>query len=220
MPCTAKKFEANREEMNSYGFPDVDAVLTTRELGRLIKSQGIDFANVEEEAFDAPFGIASGAGAIFGASGGVMEAALRSVYEILTKQELEKLEFEEVRGMQGIKEATVNINGNDIKVAVVHGLGNAKKVMEEIRAGKSDYTFVEIMGCTGGCIGGGGQPIEKTKETKQKRMNALYTIDSNKEHRSSHKNPTIIKLYEEFLGEPNGHKAHVLLHTTYKGRKL
>ncbi|UUV17471.1 NADH-dependent [FeFe] hydrogenase, group A6 [Fusobacteria bacterium ZRK30] len=220
MPCTAKKFEANREEMNSYGFPDVDAVLTTRELGRLIKSQGIDFANVEEEAFDAPFGIASGAGAIFGASGGVMEAALRSVYEILTKQELEKLEFEEVRGMQGIKEATVNINGNEVKVAVVHGLGNAKKVMEEIREGKSDYTFVEIMGCTGGCIGGGGQPIEKTKETKQKRMDALYTIDNGKEHRSSHKNPTITKLYEEFLGEPNGHKAHVLLHTTYKGIKL
>lgn len=220
MPCTAKKFEANRKEMNSYGFPDVDAVLTTRELGRLVKSQGIDFANVEEEEFDAPFGMASGAGAIFGASGGVMEAALRSVYEILTKQELEKLEFEEVRGMQGIKEASVDINGNEIKVAVVHGLGNAKKVMEKIRTGKSDYTFVEIMGCPGGCIGGGGQPIEKTKETKQKRMDALYTIDSGKEHRSSHKNPTIIKLYEEFLGEPNGHKAHVLLHTTYKGRKL
>jgi iron-only hydrogenase group A len=219
MPCTAKKFEANRSEMSSYGYIDVDTVLTTRELAQLIRLAGIDFEHIEEEAFDVPFGITTGAGAIFGATGGVMEAALRTVYEVLTGSELEDLNLKAVRGLEGRKEAEVDINGQVIKVAVVHGLNHASQILQEIKAGKSAYTFIEIMACPGGCIGGGGQPIEKDLETKQKRLEAIYRVDESSKLRKSHENPGVKQLYEEFLGEPLGEKSHHLLHTHYDRRK-
>lgn len=218
MPCTAKKFEANRSEMSSYGYIDVDTVLTTRELVQLIKSAGIDFEHIEEEAFDAPFGITTGAGAIFGATGGVMEAALRTVYEVITGETLEELDFVEVRGLEGRKEAEIEISGQKIKVAVVHGLRNASEILDEIKTGTSDYAFVEVMACPGGCIGGGGQPIEKTPTTKQERLNAIYKVDSEMTLRKSHENPGVQALYEEFLGKPLGDRSHHLLHTHYKAR--
>jgi NADH-quinone oxidoreductase subunit G/NADP-reducing hydrogenase subunit HndD len=218
MPCTAKKYEANRAEMNSYGYVDVDHVLTTRELAKMIKSAGIDFKNIEEEEFDDPFGITTGAGAIFGATGGVMEAALRTVYEVLTGEELKKMEFEEVRGLKGIKEAKIDINGITIKVAIAHGLKNASILLDEIRKGTSEYTFIEIMACPGGCIGGGGQPISSSFDIRQKRIDAIYRVDKNMTYRKSHENPSIQKLYEEYLKEPLGEKSHHLLHTSYKGR--
>lgn len=218
MPCTAKKFEANREEMNTYGYIDVDTVLTTRELAQMIRSAGIDFANIEEEPFDAPFGITTGAGAIFGATGGVMEAALRTVYESLTGEVLENIDFEGVRGLDGRKEATVNIGGQDVKVAVAHGLRNASVILQEIKDGVSDYAFVEVMACPGGCIGGGGQPIEKDSHTKQKRIDAIYTVDQNTTLRKSHENPAVKELYDTYLGQPLGEKSHHLLHTHYRGR--
>ncbi|QZY53765.1 NADH-dependent [FeFe] hydrogenase, group A6 [Crassaminicella profunda] len=219
MPCTAKKYEANRAEMNSYGYVDVDHVLTTRELAKMIKSAGIDFKNIEEEEFDDPFGITTGAGAIFGATGGVMEAALRTVYEVLTGEELKKMEFEEVRGLKGIKEAKIDINGILIKVAIAHGLKNASILLDEIRKGTSEYTFIEIMACPGGCIGGGGQPISSSFDSRQKRIDAIYRVDKNMTYRKSHENPSIQKLYEEYLKEPLGEKSHHLLHTSYKARK-
>lgn len=218
MPCTAKKFEANRAEMSSYGYIDVDTVLTTRELAHLIKSAGIDFEHIEEEAFDAPFGITTGAGAIFGATGGVMEAALRTVYEVITGETLEKLDFTAVRGLEGRKEAEVEIAGQKVKVAVAHGLRNASEILDEIKAGASDYAFVEVMACPGGCIGGGGQPIEKTATTKQERINAIYEVDSGMTLRKSHENPGVQALYDEFLGKPLGERSHHLLHTHYKAR--
>jgi iron only hydrogenase large subunit-like protein len=219
MPCTAKKYEAAREEMKTNGVREVDAVLTTRELARMINAANIDFNNIDESEFDLPFGIASGAGAIFGATGGVMEAALRTVYERLTDKELKDIEFKNVRGMTGIKEATVVINDNPVKVAVAHGISNAKKILEEIENGESDYTFVEIMACPGGCIGGGGQPIGSTLKVKEKRIEQIYKIDQYKAIRKSHENPAIIELYKEYLGEPLGHLSHTLLHTTYSERK-
>lgn len=219
MPCTAKKFEANRPEMNSYGYIDVDTVITTRELAQLIRLAGIDFENIEEEAFDAPFGITTGAGAIFGATGGVMEAALRTVYEVLTGDALPDINFTAVRGLEGRKEAEVDINGQMVKVAVAHGLGNARQILDEIKSGQSDYAFVEIMACPGGCIGGGGQPIEKDGTTKQKRIDAIYKVDENTALRKSHENPGIKALYDEFLGQPLGEKSHHLLHTHYHARK-
>lgn len=215
MPCTAKKYEASRPEMGRNGQQDVDIVLTTRELIKLIKYVGLSLTELPESDFDSPLGVGSGAGAIFGATGGVMEAALRTVYEKVTGKTLKKLEFTAVRGFEGIKEATVTINGRDIRLAVVHTLKNARKIMEQVKKGISPYDFIEVMACPGGCIGGGGQPIGTTNAIRQKRMAALYEIDKNMPLRKSHENPEIITLYKDFLGEPLSEKAHDLLHTTY-----
>lgn len=215
MPCTAKKYEASRPEMGRNGQQDVDIVLTTRELIKLIKYVGLSLTELPESDFDSPLGVGSGAGAIFGATGGVMEAALRTVYEKVTGKTLAKLEFTAVRGFEGIKEATVTINGRDIRLAVVHTLKNARKIMEQVKKGISPYDFIEVMACPGGCIGGGGQPIGTTNAIRQKRMAALYEIDKNMPLRKSHENPEIITLYKDFLGEPLSEKAHELLHTTY-----
>lgn len=215
MPCTAKKYEASRPEMGRNGQQDVDIVLTTRELIKLIKYVGLSLTELPESDFDSPLGVGSGAGAIFGTTGGVMEAALRTVYEKVTGKTLKKLEFTAVRGFEGIKEATVTINGRDIRLAVVHTLKNARKIMEQVKKGISPYDFIEVMACPGGCIGGGGQPIGTTNAIRQKRMAALYEIDKNMPLRKSHENPEIITLYKDFLGEPLSEKAHKLLHTTY-----
>ena len=223
MPCTAKKFEAEREELAATGYPDVDAVLTTRELAKMIKEAGLDFAKLPDEQFDNPFGEATGAGVIFGATGGVMEAALRTVAEVLTGKSIDAIEYDAIRGTEGIKEATVKIGDMDVKLAVAHGLGNARKLMEAIESGEKTYHFVEVMGCPGGCVTGGGQPICSskdwaTKDIKAERAKALYSEDRNAGIRKSHENPVVKKLYEEYLGEPCGHKAHELLHTHYHKR--
>jgi len=220
MPCTAKKYEAQRPEMVTNGVPEVDAVLTTRELARMIQSAGIDFAGLEEDQFDNPFGIGTGAGAIFGATGGVMEAALRTAYEIITGKGLPSLNFNDVRGLEGIKEATVDVDGLELKVAVAHGLSNAKVLLKQIEKGESPYAFIEVMACPGGCIGGGGQPIRSTMDVKAKRIEAIYKIDEDLPLRKSHKNPDVQKLYEDYLGEPLGHKSHELLHTHYHTRGM
>ena len=217
MPCTAKKFEAKRREMEASGYRDVDVVLTVYELARLIRTAGIDFENLEDTPFDNPFGEGSGAGVIFGATGGVMEAALRTVYEVVTGKELTNIEFENVRGFDDWKEATIPVGDLNVKVAVVHGLGNAKKLLEKIRAGEADYHFVEVMACPGGCIGGGGNATRTWAKVK-KRMEAIYEADKNLPVRKSHENPFVKQCYEEFLGEPNSEKAHELLHTHYVDR--
>jgi len=223
MPCVAKKFESQREEMQVKGLADVDNVITTRELARMIKQAGIEFVDLEDSQFDNPMGEATGAAAIFGTTGGVMEAALRTAQDVLTCQDLPKIEFEAVRGGEGIKKATVNIAGNDIKVVAASGLANAQQIMEEIKSGKADYQFVEIMACPGGCVMGGGQPIKSSKirrevDVRKLRAEALYTIDEKSVIRKSHENPVIQKLYKEFLERPGSHKAHELLHTHYKER--
>jgi NADP-reducing hydrogenase subunit HndD len=223
MPCIAKKFERQREEMKNEELDNVDAVLTTRELARMIKQANIDFVELEDSEFDDPMGEATGAGAIFGTTGGVMEAALRTAYETITGEELKKLDFEAVRGEEEIKKATVKIGDNEVKVAVAHGLANAQKIMEEIKSGKAEYQFVEIMACPGGCVMGGGQPIKTSKQRseydiRKLRADCLYGIDEKSTIRKSHENPTIKKLYKEFLEEPGSHKAHELLHTTYHKR--
>jgi len=215
MPCTAKKHEARREEMHYNQYREVDAVLTTRETAKLIKSMSINFTTLKPKDFDAPFGIGSGAGAIFGASGGVMEAALRSVYEILTKKQLDNLDFTSTRGINGIKEVTVMIDSIELKGAVVNGLKNARYILEQIQSGECPYTFIEVMCCPGGCIGGGGQPFGSTIETRKELINSIYSIDKNSTIRRSHKNPLIQQLYDDFLIEPNSKKAHELLHTFY-----
>ncbi len=220
MPCTAKKYEAQRPEMVTGGVQEVDLVLTTRELARMISSAGIDFVGLEEDQFDNPFGIGTGAGQIFGATGGVMEAALRTVYEVLTGKGLPSLDFTDVRGLRGIKEATIKINDLDVKIAVAHGLGNAKVLLKQIEKGESPYHFIEVMACPGGCIGGGGQPIKSTMDVKEKRVKAIYQIDQDLPLRKSHKNPDVMKLYEDYLGEPLGHKSHELLHTHYHSRGM
>ncbi|RDV83270.1 NADH-dependent [FeFe] hydrogenase, group A6 [Ammonifex thiophilus] len=221
MPCTAKKFEAARPEMNASGYRDVDIVLTSRELGRMIKEAGIDFANLPDENYDDPFGTGTGAGQIFGATGGVMEAALRTAYELATGKTLPKLDFVEVRGMKGVKEAAVELNGKTIKVLVAHGLANARLLMEKLKAGElKDYHFIEVMTCPGGCIGGGGQPIPTTTEIREQRIAGIYERDKKLPYRKSHENPDIKKLYEEFLGKPLSHKSHELLHTKYTPRGL
>ena len=224
MPCVAKKFEKTRDEMKNKDLRDVDNVITTRELARMIKQANIDFVNLEESEFDNPTGEATGAGAIFGTTGGVMEAALRTAYEVVTGKTLEKVEFEEVRGKKGIKKATIKIGDKEIKVAIAHGLSNARKILEEIKSGKADYQFVEIMACPGGCIMGGGQPIVSSKkrmdlDVREKRANALYSIDEKSKMRKSHENPAIKKLYEEFLETPGSYRAHKLLHTHYYERE-
>ena len=218
MPCTAKKFEAKREEMKASGTWDVDAVLTTRGAARMIKEAGIDFPNLPDEDFDEPLGISTGAAAIFGATGGVMEAALRTAYEVITGKELKKLEFEQVRGMLGIKKAAIDIDGTEIRVAVAHGLSNAKVLLDEIKEGKSPHHFIEIMACPGGCLGGGGQPMPTNSEIRALRAAAIYREDEGKPIRKSHENPAIQTLYKEFLGKPLGEKSHHLLHTSYTKR--
>ena len=231
MPCTAKKYEKERPELVTDGLKDVDAVLTTRELAKLIKRSGILFDRLPEEDFDYDIvGDYTGAGVIFGATGGVMEAALRTAAWKLTGKELENVEIKEVRGLEGIKEASFNLGGTEVKVAVAHGMKNAKVLLDEIREGKSPYQFIEIMGCPGGCVAGGGQPYVKPcflpneednilDTYKDKRANALYSEDEGRPLRVSHKNPQIIDLYKNFLGEPNSHKAHELLHTTYSAKE-
>jgi NADH-quinone oxidoreductase subunit G len=220
MPCTAKKFEAQRPEMNSSGFRDVDYVLTTRELGRMIKEAGIDFENLPDEDYDAPMGEYTGAGTIFGATGGVMEAALRTVYAVVTGENLPSLDITPVRGLEGVKEATVKVGPlGDVKVAVAHGLGNARKLMDKIREGKADYVFIEVMCCPGGCISGGGEPIPTNNDIRIKRSSALYQDDGKvQKKRQSHENESVKKLYKNFLKEPLGHKSHELLHTKYTPR--
>ena len=224
MPCIAKKFEAQREELSNNNMQDVDIVITTRELARMIKQGNIEFVELEDQQFDAPMGEATGAGAIFGTTGGVMEAALRTVSEILTGKELGKIEFEAVRGENGIKRTSVKIGDKEVKAVVAHGLGNAQKIMEEIKEGKADYQFVEIMACPGGCVMGGGQPIKSSKvraniDVRAKRASALYTIDEASTIRKSHENPIIQKLYKEYLEKPGSRKAHELLHTHYQKRE-
>lgn len=231
MPCTAKKFEKERDQLVTDGLSDVDAVLTTRELGRLIKRSGINFAKLPDEEFDNDIvGDYSGAGVIFGVTGGVMEAALRTAYFALTGKEHELIKFEAVRGFEGIKEASLDINGMTVNVAVAHGMKNAKVLMDEVRAGTSKYHFIEVMGCPGGCIAGGGQPYVREcflpnedadilDTYKEKRAAALYSEDERQTVRQSHNNPQMKALYDEFLGAPNSHKAHELLHTTYEAKK-
>ena len=230
MPCSCKKYEKEREQMITNGLADVDAVLTTRELGRLIRRSGINFAKLPDEDFDTDIvHDYSGAGVIFGVTGGVMEAALRTVYFVLTGKEYEKINFTEVRGLAGVREATIDINGTAVNVAVANGMKGAKVLLDEIRAGNSKYHFIEIMGCPGGCINGGGQPYVRpaflpNEEDDildtyiQKRANALYSEDERQVIRQSHNNPQIKQLYDEFLGKPNSHKAHELLHTHYQAR--
>jgi NADP-reducing hydrogenase subunit HndD len=220
MPCTAKKFESQRPELNDSGQQDVDVVLTTRELGRILKQAGVDFTALSAGEFDAPLGISTGAAAIFGVTGGVMEAALRTVYEVVTGQELERVEFAAVRGLEGIKEATVELNGMKVKVAVAHGLGNARRIMELIKAGQADYAFVEVMCCPGGCIGGGGQPYGTTDAVRRRRIEAAYQVDAGLPLRKSHQNPAVAHLYREFLQQPLSEVSHHLLHTEYHSRCL
>ena len=219
MPCTAKKFECNRPEMADSGFRDVDYVLTTRELARMIKNAGIDFCSLPDGHYDDPLGEYSGAATIFGATGGVMEAALRTAYEVATGKKLENVDFAGVRGLEGVKEAAVNLDGiGEVRVAVSHGLANAKKLMDRLAAGKANYHFIEVMACPGGCVAGGGQPIPVNNEIRRLRAQALYSEDKNLKIRKSHENPSIKKIYEEFLKEPLGEKSHHLLHTKYTAR--
>lgn len=224
MPCIAKKFERQRKEMKNDGLDNVDNVITTRELARMIKQANIEFTKLEDTNFDSPMGEATGAGAIFGTTGGVMEAALRTAQDTLTGKDLEKINFEMVRGGDGIKRATVNINGKDIKVVAASGLANAQIIMNEIKEGKADYQFVEIMACPGGCVMGGGQPIKSSKERAEKdirklRADCLYSIDEKSIIRKSHENPVVKKIYKDYLGKPGSHKAHQLLHTHYEKRE-
>jgi NADH-quinone oxidoreductase subunit G/NADP-reducing hydrogenase subunit HndD len=216
MPCTAKKWEAKRPQLNDSGFRDVDVVITTRELARMIKQTGIDFMGLPEEDFDDPMGISTGAGQIFGATGGVMEAALRTAYEVYTGKTLENLDFVGVRGLEGIKEASVDLGGGTVlKVAVAHTLRNAEKLLEKVKENKSEYHFIEVMACPGGCIGGGGQPYPTDTEIRQARIDAIYNADVHMKYRKSHENPSIKELYDTWMGKPLGEKAHHLLHTHF-----
>ena len=223
MPCTAKKQEAQRDELVTNGLRDVDAVLTVREFATMVKTAGIDFVDLDDEDFDSMLGESTGASVIFGTTGGVMEAALRTVYEKVTGKELKDVNFEAVRGFEGIKEAEIDLDGTKINVAIVHGTGNAEKLLNAIKAGEKNYTFIEIMCCPGGCVTGGGQPIVNAKtqmsvNVKALRAKVLYDEDASKAKRKSHENAEVLKVYEEFLGEPNSHKAHELLHTTYSAK--
>ena len=224
MPCVAKKFERQRQEMKNEDLYNVDAVITTRELAKMIKQANIDFEDLIDSEFDNPMGEATGAAAIFGTTGGVMEAALRTAQDLLTGKDLEEIKFEDVRGEKGIKRATVNVNGKDIRIIVSSGLGNARKVMEMVKDGTAEADFIEIMACPGGCIMGGGQPIKSSKirrkyDVRKLRADALYTIDEKSTIRKSHQNPILKEIYKDYLGEPNGHKAHELLHTVYAKRE-
>lgn len=218
MPCTAKKFECRRKEFHDSGFQDVDISITVVELAKMIRTAGIHFEDLEDQEFDAPFGLGSGAGQIFGSTGGVMEAALRTVYEVLTGETLEKLEFMQVRGLEGIREASLTIKGQEIRVAIVHGLKNVEGILEQIKSGTSPYHFIEVMACEGGCIGGGGN-APKTMAKVRERQRAIYEEDQKLLIRKSHENIYVQKLYEEYLGEPLSEKSHKLLHTTYHSRR-
>ena len=223
MPCTAKKFETKRENQSASGYPDVDYSLTTRELGRMIDSAGIFFKHLPDEEFDNPLGDSTGAAVIFGATGGVMEAALRTAVEKLSGEELKSLDFTEVRGTEGIKEASYTVNGMEIKVCVASGLANANTIMEKVKNGSADYHFIEIMGCPGGCVNGGGQPIQHAVvrnfvDLRARRAAALYEADKDMPLRKSHESEAVKRLYAEFLGEPGSHKAHEVLHTSYVAR--
>jgi len=234
MPCTAKKFEARRPEMDSAfhywksklhltdeeHFFDVDHVLTTRELARMFKENGIDFARLPEANFDSPLGESTGAAVIFGTTGGVMEAALRTAYEVFTGKTLPNVDFTEIRGLAGIKEAEIDLDGTKIKVAVAHTLKNARTLLEQVENGTSPYTFIEVMTCPGGCLGGGGQPIPTNSEIRKKRAESIYYEDAHKSIRKSHENPEILHLYHDFLIDPLGEKSHRLLHTKYEKRSL
>ena len=224
MPCIAKKFERQRPEMQNDGLYDVDNVITTRELSRMIKQANIEFEKLEDSNFDDPMGEATGAGAIFGTTGGVMEAALRTAQDTLTGKSLDKIEFEQVRGGKGIKKATIEIAGKPIKVVAASGLSNARKILDEIKSGKADYQFVEIMACPGGCIMGGGQPIKSSKtrsevDVRKLRADSIYSIDEKSTIRKSHENPVLKKIYEEYLEEPGSYRAEKLLHTNYRKRE-
>ena len=223
MPCTAKKFETKRDDQAASGYPDVDYSLTTRELGRMIESAGIYFKHLPDEEFDNPLGDSTGAAVIFGATGGVMEAALRTAVEKLSGEELKSLDFTEVRGTDGIKEASYTVNGMEVKVCVVSGLANANTIMEKVKNGTADYHFIGIMGCPGGCVNGGGQPIQHAVvrnfvDLKARRAAALYEADKDMPLRKSHESEAVKRLYAEFLGEPGSHKAHEVLHTSYVAR--
>lgn len=223
MPCTAKKFETKRENQSASGYPDVDYSLTTRELGRMIESAGIYFKHLPDEEFDNPLGDSTGAAVIFGATGGVMEAALRTAVEKLSGEELKSLDFTEVRGTDGIKEASYTVNGMEVKVCVVSGLANANTIMEKVKNGTANYHFIEIMGCPGGCVNGGGQPIQHAVvrnfvDLRARRAAALYEADKDMPLRKSHESEAVKRLYAEFLGEPGSHKAHEVLHTSYVAR--
>lgn len=220
MPCTAKKFEAQREEMTNQGITDVDAVLTTREFAQMLRIYGIDINSLEPEEADSPLGKRSSAGKIFGASGGVMEAALRTAHKFITGNEISELDILPIRGFEPVKKSTINIGGLDINVAVVNGLGNMNELLDEIRSGKSNVHFVEVMACPGGCINGGGQPITMNEENIRRRMRSLYDIDRNETLRTSHNNPDIQSIYNDYLGEPLGEKSHHLLHTHYQKREV
>ncbi|MBN1414667.1 MAG: iron hydrogenase small subunit [Bacteroidales bacterium] len=220
MPCLAKKYECTRDEFKVNGNPDVDYSISTRELANLIKQANIDFHSLPDEEFDLPLGESSGAAVIFGTTGGVIEAAVRSAYELFTKKKLDSVDFKELRGMDGIREATIDFDGLSINIGIAHGLGNARRLLEDIRNGKNQFHAIEIMACPGGCIGGGGQPLHHGKfEILKKRMEAIYREDINKPVRKSHENPYIVKLYEEFLGKPMSEKSHKLLHTHYVDRR-
>ena len=220
MPCTAKKYEASRPELGRDGYQDVDYVLTTRELAKLIRYVGLDLSVLPESEFDSPLGTGSGAGAIFGAPGGVMEAALRTAYELYTGKTLPRLEFDAVRGdINAIKEATIDLDGTPLKVAVANGLKNAEELIRRVERGEADYIFIEIMACPGGCIGGGGQPIGTNNAVRDARIQALYEIDRSLPLRKSHENPEIKTIYEEFFGAPLSQRSHELLHTHYHARK-
>ncbi len=225
IPCTAKKFEVTRDHQNAAGVPDVHVAITTRELARMIKQAGIDFRAMDDAKFDDPFGIGSGAGAIFGATGGVMEAALRTAAEVIEGKPLEKLEFEDVRGIEGIKRATYTLGGNEIKVAVASGTANAKKLLTAVRNGEEKVDFIEIMACPGGCVNGGGQPtqpavVRNNVNLRELRASVLYTADKKMDLRKSHENSAVKKLYDEYFGNPGSHKAHEVLHTKYVKRGL
>jgi len=225
MPCTAKKFEIGREDQSASGYPDVDMVITTRELARMIKKAGINFDSLPDESYDSPLGEGSGAGVIFGATGGVMEAALRTAVEKLSGEELENLDFNDVRGTAGIKEASYDVAGTEVKVAVASGLANAKKLLEMVQSGEKTYHFIEIMGCPGGCVNGGGQPIVSADvrnncDVKAIRAKALYDSDAANQIRKSHENESIKKLYADYLESPGSHKAHKILHTSYVERSI
>ena len=218
MPCIAKKAECVRPQLRDSGFQDVDIVITTRELGKMLREDGIDFTRLPDAEFDSPLGFGSGAGAIFGTTGGVMEAALRTVADVVTGQDIQQVDYKAVRGFEETKEAVLNIAGKEVKIAVCNTLGSAMKMMDRVRAGTADYHFIEVMACPGGCIGGGGQPIPTSKAIKKKRMEAIYSIDSNSKIRKSHENPEIKILYDTWMGKPLGEKAHRLLHTHYSAQ--
>ena len=220
MPCTAKKFEMQRPGMGQNNIFDVDAVISTREIARLIKMYGIDFNNLPGADADSPFGERTSAGKLFGGSGGVMEAAIRTAYHMITGEEMPALKVDEVRGLEGIKEAHLNIGGMEVGVAVVNGVGNAARLLDQIKEGRNDLLFIEVMTCPGGCVAGGGQPLNSDKDRVKARLGALYAIDQNEKVRVSHRNSEIKRLYDEYLGKPLGAKSHHLLHTHYAERDV